>query len=184
MVRFSRAFIAAAALVLAGGCVAAFDPQPQPAAVSHMNVAKKQAYIRGAESTLKIFHAAAMDLRSRGKPLAQQELAGEAKRYIKMQVKPIIADFEAGNNLETRLEIAKLQLLCGLVYLDLEEPWEALGMLREMERRYGDQPDLLNAEFERNDLGFATIGNGMRIIEERLPREAVVQPARFLGPGS
>lgn len=181
MVRSSWAFIAAA-LVLAGGCAEPFDPQP--AVVSHMSVDKKQDYIRGAESTLKVFHAAAMDLHTRGKPIAQQELAGQVKRYIKMQVKPIIGDFEAGNNPETRLEIAKLQLLTGFVYLELEDPWAAVGVLQEMEQRYSDQPDVLSAHLDRNDLGFASIGEGMQDLEDRLPREPVVGPTRFLGPGS
>jgi hypothetical protein len=182
MAKSSRTFVAAAVLLLSGSCAAPLDPQP--AAVSHMSVDKKQDYIRDAESTLKVFNAAAMDLHTRGKPIAQQELAREVKRYIKGQVKPIIVDFEAGNNLETRLEIAKLQLLCGFVYLELEDPWEAVGVLREMERRYGDQPDLLRADLERNDLGFASIAEGMRDLEDRLPREPEVQPTRFLGPGS
>jgi hypothetical protein len=35
-----------------------------------------------------------------------------------------------------------------------------------MERRYGDQPNVLNAAIDRNDVGFGTIGDGMRRLEE------------------
>lgn len=175
MVISIRSFIAVAVLALVGGCSAA-NPQPRPSAVSHMDVAQKKAYIHGAESTMKIFHAAALDLRSRGKFESQEELAGEVKRYVDLHVKPIVGDFEAGNSLDTRIEIAKLQLLCGVVYLELEDYWEALKLLREMEKRYGDQPDLLSATIDRSDIGFGTIEDGMRRLEEQLFSEAVVLP--------
>lgn len=176
MSRAFRAFIAAAVLLLAGGCGAAFNPPPRPAAVSHMNVANKQAHIDSAKATLKIFQASAQDLRTRDKPFDQQRLAEEVKRFIRLQVKPIVEDFEAGNTLQTRLEIAKLQLLSGLVYLELDEQWQLNKVLRDMERRYADQPDVFSAAIDRRDVGFGTIGDGMRSLEERRYGAARVRP--------
>lgn len=175
MVISIRSFITLALLALTYGCSTA-TPRPSTSAVSHMDVTQKMAYIHGAESTMKVFHAAAMDLRSRGKLQSQEELAGEVKRYVDLHVEPIVDDFEASNSLDTRIEIAKLQLLCGVVYLELEDYWEALKLLREMENRYGDQPDVLSASIDRNDIGFGTIEDGMRRLEEQLFSEAVVIP--------
>jgi len=167
MSRFLRTLVTTAVLFLACGCSATFDPPPHPAAVSHMGIVKKRAQIDTVKSTLKIFRATAQDLRSREKPKEMEQLTDEADRYIELQVQPIVADFEAKNSLATRLEVAKLQLLCGLVYLELDNAESNLyKLLRDMERRYGDQPDVLNAAIDRNDVGFATIGEGMQTLEE------------------
>jgi hypothetical protein len=167
MNRSIRAYVATAVLLLAGGCNPAFDPPPRPAVVSHMNVVKKQAQIDNVKSTLKIFRASAQDLRGRAKPAEMAQLSDAAERYIDLQVQPLVEDFEVDNNPRTRLEMAKLQLLCGLVYLELDNAeWNIYKLLREMERQYGNQPDVLNAVIDRNDVGFGTISDGMRSLEE------------------
>ncbi len=171
--RIVRILAAAGVLLpLVGGCTATFTPSPRPAVVTPMNIVKKQEYIHGTKMTLKNFQTAAIDLGSRRKPVARRELTEEVERYIEMQVEPIVNDFEAGNNLETRLEIGKLQLLCALVYLELAEYREARQMLGEMTRRYGDNPGFLNAAIDRNDIGFGNLEDGMRALKERLSRES------------
>lgn len=158
-------------LVFALLCGCAPDPPRSPAVVSYLDVTKKQAYILNAMSTLKIFHEAAIDLRSRRKPMARKELAGEVEHYIDVQVKPIIRDFEANHNLKTRLQVAELQLLCGLVYLELKEYDEVLAFLNGMKRRYGDSPEILSAAIDRKYIGYRNIEEGMRALNERLWRE-------------
>jgi hypothetical protein len=88
-----------------------------------------------------------------------------------MQVRPIVVDFEANNNLRTRLGVAELQLLCGLVYLELKEYEEVLGLLNDMKRRYGHNPEMLNTAINSQYIGFQNIGDGMRILNQRLFRE-------------
>lgn len=173
MVGYPRVFIALVFIVV-GGCATA--PPPPPAVVSYLDVPKKQAYIHGARSTLKIFHDTALDLRNRRKDPARQELAVEVDRYIEAQVEPIVGDFEANNNLATRLEVAELQLLCGLVYLELEEYHKARVLLDTMEKRYGNHPGLLSVSIDRGEMGFRNIGEGMKTLNERLFREFLVLP--------
>jgi hypothetical protein len=163
-----RVFIAVV-FVLTCGC--APDPPPRPPVVSYLDVAQKQKYITLAMSTLKIFHEAAIDLRDRGKPSARRELAEEVDNYIATQVEPIVSDFEANNNLRTRLGVAELQLLSGLVYLELKEYEEVLVLLNNMKRRYGDNPEILNTAINSRYIGFKTIEDGMRILNQRLFRE-------------
>ena len=167
MTRFFWASVTTTILLLAGGCSTAFDPPPHPAVVSHLKVVDKQAYIDSVKSTLKIFRASAQDLRIRNKSEELEQLSDVADRFIMLQVEPILGDFEADKNLATRLEIAKLQLLCGLVYLELDNArWNIYKLLREMEHRYSDQPDVLYAAIDRNDVGFNTISDGMRSLDE------------------
>jgi hypothetical protein len=152
-------------------CGCAPDPPRRPEVVSYLDVTQKQQYIQNAMSTLKIFHEAAIDLRSRRKPMARKELAEEVDHYIDVQVKPIIGDFEANHNLKTRLQVAELQLLSGLVYLELKEYDEALALLNTMKRRYSDSPELLSAAIDRKYIGFRNLEDGMRVLNERLWRE-------------
>jgi len=174
MIRAFRSFFTAALVVLAAGCSGAgFDIPLEPPAVSHMDVSLKQAQIASAKSTLKVFYGTALDLRQRGKPDARENLAAEFKRYIDVQVQPLVNDYEAASHLQTRLEIAQLQLLTGRVYLELQEHWEVYKLVRDMQRRYGDQPDVLNAAIDRTDIGFGTIADGIRGLEERRAREAL-----------
>lgn len=167
MNKFFRLFVLPGFLLMAYGCTAAFDPPPHPAAISHMSAVKKQAYIADIKSTLKIFRASAQDLRRRNKPEELDQLSDEVEVYVRMQVQPIVADFEANKNLATRLEVAKLQLLCGLIYLELDNSaWNIHQLLREMKRQYGNQPDVLNTAIDRNDVGFESINEGMRKLNE------------------
>ena len=167
MTRYFRAIAATAVLLVASGCSTAFDPPPRPAVVSHMDVVHKQAYIANVKSTLKIFRASAQDLRLRGKPEELDRLSDEFELYVQMQVQPIAGDFEVDKNLGTRLDIAKLQLLCGLVYLELDNSaWNIHQLLGDMEQRYGNQPDVLNTAIDRNDVGFGSIREGMQKLDE------------------
>ncbi len=149
-----------AAMLLAGGC-SGFNPPPHPAAVAHLDITQKQAYIRTTESALKSFRAVAADLRRSHKPQARADLGKEVNSFIKQRVEPIVDDFEASHHPETRLQVAELQLLSGQVYLELDEYWDAWLLLREMKRRYGDQPTLLDAGIDRQEFGYSNLGDGM-----------------------
>lgn len=164
-------------LAVGSGCVAGFQSPTRPAEVSHMDIARKQDYIRTTKATLKTFQRSARDLRDRNRPLVLQELSDEVHRYIRLQVDPIVNDFEAGNNLETRLEIGKLQLLSGLVYVELGETGKVRRLLREMNRRYSTHSSLLTTAIDRNDIGFSSLEEGMQALRERLATDISPLPA-------
>ena len=168
MVKVLPALMVAAAL-LAGGCTG-FNPPPRPAVVTHLDVTQKQAYIRSTESALKSFRAVAADLRSSHNLQAQADLRKEVNSFVKLRVEPIVDDFEASHHPETRLQVAELQLLSGQVYLALEQYWDAWLLLRDMQRRYGDQPALLNAGIDRQEFGYSNLGDGMRGLHKALWR--------------
>lgn len=181
MRRFFRPFIAAIFALSVGGCSPGFDFQDRPASFSHLDVASKQAHIDSVRSTLKVFHATALDLRRRDRFQSRQSLAAEVDRYVELQVQPIINDFEAGTHLRTRLEIAQLQLLCARIYLELEDYRQVNALLKDMERRFGDQPDVLNATIDRQTIGYGSIAEGMRNLEERRVGDSRLRPPPSAG---
>ncbi len=157
-------------LPILGGCIP--EMAARQATVSPLSIAKKKEYIRTSKATLKNFQTTAIDLRARGQLPAIGEFAKEVKNYISLQVEPILVDAAAVDDLQTRLEVAKLQLLCGLVYADLAEYREARLRLEEMMQRYGSHPDVLNAAIDRNDIGFATLASGMQDLRARIENRA------------
>jgi hypothetical protein len=172
MVRFRGAPFLAVILFLVGGCSSALNSPSSPVTLSDLSLAQKQQYISKAMATLKIFRGTALDLPNRKQTLSRQEMGDEVQRYVKLQVDPILADAEAGAQPQTRLEVAKLQLLCAQVYLDLGKYMESWQCLRAMERRYSNQPDLLSAAIDPREYGFDNLGDGIRDLKKILSSKA------------
>jgi hypothetical protein len=172
MPRIARAVALAAVLLLCAACGASFRPSPRPAPVSQLDIVRKQEYIGTTKATLKTFRATARDLRSRGRPVSLRELAERFDRYVALQVRPIVDDFEAQNNLATRMEIAKLQLLCGLTYAELAQPRRARDLLREMEAAWGGNPGMLGTPLDRGDVGVSSLDDGLQLLRRNLAGEA------------
>ncbi len=174
MGRCLRIVIVVFCATLAAGCAAPLGERSD--ASSHLPIGKKHEFILHSKATLKNFQNTAIDLRSRRKPQVLHEFAGEVKNYMEVQVEPIVIDSEAGQNLETRLEIAKLQLLAGMVYVELTEYRQARQLLEAMETRYGNQAEILTASLDRNDIGFASLEAGLQNMKERIARETARIP--------
>jgi hypothetical protein len=169
MTRYGRTLAAAICVLFFVGCgTVPFDPQPRPAAVAHLDIVQKQEYIQSTKTTLKTFLLSARDLRSRGRASSVRELADRFDRFVSLQVVPIVHDFEADDSLSTRLEIAKLQLLCGLTYGELGENRKALELLEEMKRRYGGNPGIMGAPINQGDFGAASLETSLELLEAKL----------------
>jgi hypothetical protein len=168
MARFLGAVIVSAFIFMAWGCGSSLNVSPRPMALSDLNLVQKQQYISNAMSTLKNFRTSALDSGSRGQFFGREELGREVKRYVELRVDPIVHDREVGEHPETRLEVAKLQFFCSRLYFDLGEYLESWEGLREMERRYADQPDVLQAALDPRELGCDNLGDGIRDLKKRL----------------
>ena len=147
------------------------SPSPPPASMSYLDLAAKQTHIRNTLATLETFHRTARDLRTRPAPEAQQELRTETRRYVELQVRPVITDFEANHSVKTQLDLAQLELLCGLVYLELQDYSGALATFDNLKKRYGDRTELLTATLDRRFVDFDHLGAGMDYLDQRLSLE-------------
>jgi hypothetical protein len=169
MTRYARALAAVILAAFCAGCgTVPFDPQPRPASVAHLDIVRKQEYIHGTKATLKTFLVSARDLRSRDRDGSLRELADRFGHFVTLQVVPIVNDFDAENSLSTRLEIAKLQLLCGFIYCELGETRLAGELLEIMKQHYGSNPGILGVPLDRADIGVPSMESGLELLEERL----------------
>ncbi len=157
------------------GCATALPPPPTPVAVGHLDMTQKEAYIARTGTTLQTFHSAAADLRSRSLSAPLQELGENFDRYVAMQVAPIVEDAEARSNLATRMELAGLQLLCGLVYIELGDHHRIEAILAQMED-YGTDTGILNSPLA-GDIGITRIEDGLKRLRESLDGAPSPAPA-------
>jgi hypothetical protein len=167
MVRIAQALVIAS-LVFCAACGVPFNQDPKPLVLTHLDIARKHDYILNTKSTLKVFRTSVGDLRNRNRPAAMRELAQRFDDFVVLQVRPIIGDWEAENNLATQLELAKLRLLCGLIYVDFAETQKAKELLDEMKEYYGDNPGIMRAPLDRGDIGVTSLEGGLQLLEQRV----------------
>lgn len=172
MGRISR-LVMALLLFWIWGCT---SPPPRRETVSYLDLTAKQTYLRHTLATLKAFHRTACDLRTRPVSEAMKELHQETSRFIERQVRPATTDFEANYSGRTQLDVAQLELLCGLLYLELQDYPAALSALESMRTRYGDRPELLNAALDQRFIDFDNLAAGLAYLDNRLAQEYPVQP--------
>ncbi len=140
---------------------------PDPFTLTHTDIRKKEAYIRNIKETLKLFRLIADDTIRRKKFFCAQELACQTDRYVEIYVRPIMNDSGANNNLETKLEIAKLHVICALLYRDMgrDDPAELhLDKLRQLD---GNDASLLDVTIDPADVGFITLRAAIKDLEAR-----------------
>ncbi len=178
MPRPRQVFLLVAFAALCAGCTAALPPPAPPASVGHLDMTQKEAYIAATRTTLRTFHAAAADLSSRSLSAPLQELGENFERYVAMQVAPIVGDAEARSNLATRMEIAGLQLLCGLIYAELGDTHRVEEVLAHLES-YGTDPGFVHTPVG-GDIGVARFDDGLQLLRQSLaaaPEEPIRQAA-------
>ncbi len=142
---------------------------PNPIILTRMNIKKKKEYISNAKETLKLFRLVVCDTRTREKTLSVHELGREAHKYMEMYVKPIMNDSEAIENSETKIETATLHLFCAFLYFDIAGYNNVTQYLDLINTRYGKDSYLLSMRIDQKDIGFATLAQGVKELQKRLP---------------
>lgn len=157
---------------LLSGCAPApqQDQSAVPPVLTHLDLSQKKVYIQKTKSSLRTYRELAEDLAQRQKPESFAVLGMETNNYIQLFVVPIIEDPEAIRNIETKLEIAKLQLLTGYIYLELDMVPMAEQYLDRMATDFGSDPSVLNATLGEPDLSYATIGDGVGALTQMVSR--------------
>jgi hypothetical protein len=145
---------------------------PNPIVLTRADIKKTKVYIHNAKETLKIFDLIVNDTNNRRKDLSIDELGREAHKYIEIYVKPLIYDYEGNNNSETKIEIAKLHLLSAFLYLDLGEVNQAMHYLGLIRTRYASDSYLLGMTIDQKDIGFNTLGEGIKDLMEKISVQA------------
>lgn len=155
------------------GCVPTEEPvsgrlEVRPAIVAHMDMAQKKLYVTNVKGSLKVLLQSAEDVARRKKPQAMAQLRIEGDKFIRGYVAPILLDREAVENLDTRLEVAKLFLLTSRFYLKTDSPEQSRMYLSRLEKNFGDNNIFMNAGFDRSDIGCGTMQEGVTALRKDL----------------
>jgi len=160
--------------VLAVGCAPTTRPVSElpvePVILSHLGDTQKRSYVAGVKQNLRHLLATAGDLASRNKPAPLSQLASQAQKYIETYVRPAIADPTLSEDLETRMEVAKVHLLVGYVYARCGTTKQAGKDVELFKRRYADDPAVLSSALDRNDFDADNLGQALQTLERLLGR--------------
>ncbi|OEU50960.1 MAG: hypothetical protein BA871_02500 [Desulfuromonadales bacterium C00003096] len=164
-------------LLLSGCCVCNRADWPEQPVLDHMNTVQKTQYLANAKQTLINFRTTAVDLQGHQPPRqADEEPADcqregfhcEVARYVEVYVMPILNDAEALHNLETRLEVAKVNLLSAYVLYETDNSGQARSLLKLYDKRYRKDVSIETAMVDSRDMEFATLGAAARNLRSKL----------------
>ena len=140
---------------------------PSQIALTHADIAKKKQYIGSVKDTLMNFRLIASDTTRRENELFIKETGREANSFVKTYVEPIINDPEAVRNLETKAEIAKLQLLSASLYYELSGYFQAKFYLERLSERY--QSDFLSSvTVDEMQMGYSTLSEAIAGLQKKI----------------
>jgi len=146
-----------------------------PVVLTYADIDKKKDYILSTKKSLKRFLVITRDFRTSRDNVNIEEIGREANSFIEIYVEPIINDPGALSNVETRLETAKLHLLCAMLYHDLAGYNQSKKYLDLIHRRYGKDPAMLDLSIDPMDIGFNTLSAGIQELENKLSAQGVTQ---------
>lgn len=164
-------------LLLSGCCVCNRADWPEPPVLDHMNTVQKTLYLANAKQTLINFRTTALDLQGHHSPRqADEEPADcqregfhcEVARYVEVYAMPILNDAEAMQNLETRLEVAKVNLLSAYALYETDNSRQARSLLKLYDKRYRKDVSIETAMVDSRDMEFATLGEAARNLRAKL----------------
>ncbi len=164
-------------LLLSGCCVCNRADWPEQPVLDHMNTVQKTQYLANAKQTLINFRTTAVDLQGHQPPRqADEEPADcqregfhcEVARYVEVYVMPILNDTEALHNLETRLEVAKVNLLSAYALYETDNSGQARSLLKLYDKRYRKDVSIETAMVDSRDMEFATLGAAARNLRSKL----------------
>ncbi len=164
-------------LLLSGCCVCNRADWPESPTLDHMNTVQKTQYLVNVKQTLINFRTTAVDLQGHQPPRQAAEKPADCQRegfhcevvrYVEVYAMPILNDAEALLNLETRLEVAKINLLSAYALYETGSNHQARSLLKLYEKQYRKDVSIETAMVDSRDMEFATLGEAARNLRTKL----------------
>ena len=164
-------------LMLSGCCACNRGDWPEQPVLDHMSTGQKMQYLANVKQALINFRTTAVDLQSHQPPRPVDEEPADCQRegfhcevirYVEVYAMPILNDAEAMQNLETRLEVAKVNLLSAYALYETGSYGQARGMLKMYDKRYRKDIAIETAMVDSRDMEFATLGEAARNLRTKL----------------
>ncbi|APG26750.1 hypothetical protein A7E78_02070 [Syntrophotalea acetylenivorans] len=150
---------------------------PEQPVLDHMNTMQKTQYLNDVKQNLINFRTTAVDLESHRLPHRPDEDPAdcqrtgfhcEVARYVEVYAMPVLNDGEALQNLETRLEVAKINLLSAYALYETGSFGQARSLLKMYDKRYRKDVAIETAMVDNRDMEFATLGEAAQNLRSKL----------------
>jgi hypothetical protein len=163
-------------LLLAGCCGCNRTNWPASPALGHMEVSQKLAYMDNVRQTLTVFRTSLHDIEQHTPEISPEEepvcdenqFSCEVYKYVEVYAMPIIMDEGARTNLQTRREVAQINLLSAYAFYQIQQYRKARSLVQLFENQYGEDPSILNSPVDSGDMGYSTFGEGLRLLKRKL----------------
>lgn len=171
-------FLLLAVLVLAmsGCCPCNRSEWPDAPVIGHMSIAQKKIYLENVRKNLKVFRLTAKELDSHRrmtpeqaeKPCSGRGFRCEVQKYVELYAMPVLQDPEALENVETRLSVAKVNLLSAYIYEETGQDGRARKLLKLFKKRFAKDSSIQNAVVDPAEMGFSRLADGAAELEAKL----------------
>ena len=127
----------------------------------------KLEYLQNVKDSMKSYQQVVLDIKYYHKRHHFKELAKEIDKYLDGYVADIVIKPDSGNSIEARMEIAKIHLLVISLYFDMDYNIKALKYLESFHERYHNDTYLLEKTLDPADIGYSSLGRGMKMLQAR-----------------
>jgi hypothetical protein len=133
--------------------------------------AAKLDYLSNLKNRLKDYHEVAVDIKYYHDRTNFKELAAMIDEYIAAYIDDILLDADASGNIDIEIEIAKIHLVVIALYFDIGYQMKAVKYLESFHNRYHADTYLLEKTLNPKDIGYSSLGQGMKVLEQRAHRK-------------
>ena len=131
----------------------------------------KLEYLKNIKNSLKLYRQIILDLKYYHPRYNFKELANEIDKYVETYVDDILADYNSVSSIDLGVEIAKIHLLVTSIYFDIGYNIRTLKYLALFHDHYQDDQYLLEKALDPRDIGYSSLGQGLRILEKKVFEE-------------
>ena len=172
--RFIIVWMALACLML--GC--ASEPKKEfelssaaPLVSIDVDESAKLDHLRNLKNRLKDYHEVVVDIKYFHDRTNFKELAKMIDKYVQTYLDEILFNPDSSGNIDIEIETAKIHLVVIGIYFDVGYQIKAVKYLESFHDRYHADTFLLEKTLNPKDIGFSSLGQGMKIMERRAHRE-------------
>ena len=132
------------------------------------DVKVKNKHIQDITRMLVSYHSVLSNTKTYHPESNLDDLSIEVNKYIYMFVNPILNDNYEDDNIETNVLVAKLHFVVISLYFNIANQKQAREYLQLFHQRYGNYKDFSDLTINSMDIGYSTIGEGLKELEQRV----------------
>ena len=133
-----------------------------------VDVKVKQKHIEDITRMLVSYHSVLSNTKMYHPESNLDDLSIEVNKYIYMFVNPILNDTYEDDSIEINVLVAKLHFVVISLYFNIDNKKQVREYLQLFHQRYGNYKDFSDLTINSMDIGYSTLGEGIKEFEQRV----------------